>query len=96
MGIPLEVILQFQLYMSSQFYPEWRATVADGTQRKPPPQIHTVVVCAALGLQKADFGGRWLMWWRLLIPCFTAQQTYAKHTRFASRLRQDGAQAPAW
>jgi hypothetical protein len=42
--------------MSSQFYPEWRATVADGTQRKPPPQIHTVVVYAALGLQKADFG----------------------------------------
>jgi hypothetical protein len=60
--------LQFQLYMSSQFYPEWRATVADGTQRKPPPQIHTVVICAALGLQKADFGGRWLMCWRLLIP----------------------------
>jgi hypothetical protein len=56
MGIPLAVILQFQLYMSSQFYPEWRATVADGTQRKPPPQIHTVVVYAALGLQKADFG----------------------------------------
>jgi len=42
--------------MSSQFYPEWRAAVADGTQRKPPPQIHTVVICAALGLQKADFG----------------------------------------
>jgi hypothetical protein len=56
--------------MSSQFYPEWRATVADGTQSKPPPQIHTVVICAALGLQKADFGGRWLMCWRLLIPCF--------------------------
>ena len=70
MGIPLEVILQFQLYMSSQFYPEWRATVADGTQRKPPPQIHTVAICAALGLQKADFGGRWLMCRRLLIPCF--------------------------
>ena len=70
MGILLEVILQFQLYMSSQFYPEGRATVADGTQRKPPPQIHTVVICAALGLQKADFGGRWLMCWRLLIPCF--------------------------
>jgi hypothetical protein len=40
MGILLEVILQFQLYMRSQLYPEWRTTVADGTQRKPPPQIH--------------------------------------------------------
>jgi hypothetical protein len=56
MGIPLEVILQLQLYMSSQFYPERRATVADGTQRKPPPQIHTVVIYAALGLQTANFG----------------------------------------
>jgi hypothetical protein len=56
--------------MSSQFYPGLRATVADGTQRKPSPQIHTVVICAALGLQKADFGERWLMCWRLLIPCF--------------------------
>jgi hypothetical protein len=43
--------------MSSQFYPEWRATVADGTQRKPPPQIHTVLICAALGLQKSRFWG---------------------------------------
>jgi len=57
MGIPLEVISQFQLYMSSPFYPEWRVTVADGTQRKPR------VVYAALGLQKADWG-RWLMCWR--------------------------------
>lgn len=48
--------MQFQLYVSSQFYPEWRATVADGTQRKPPPQIRTIVICAALGLQKADLG----------------------------------------
>jgi hypothetical protein len=70
MEVLLEVILQFQLYVSSQFYPEWRATVADGTQRKPPPQIRTIVICAALGLQKADFGGRWSMCWRLLIPCF--------------------------
>jgi hypothetical protein len=56
--------------MSSQFHPEWHATVADGTQRKPPPQIQTVVICTALGLQKSRFGGRWLMCWRLLIPCF--------------------------
>jgi hypothetical protein len=34
MGIPLEVILKFQLYMSSQFYPEWRATVAGGTRAR--------------------------------------------------------------
>jgi hypothetical protein len=57
MGIPLEVILQFQLYdMSSQFYPEWRATVADGTQRKPPPQIHTVVIVPRSGCKKPILG----------------------------------------
>jgi hypothetical protein len=58
----MKFILRFQSHTSSQFYSEWRAAVADGTQRKPPPQIHTVVIRAALGLQKADFGGRWLMW----------------------------------
>jgi hypothetical protein len=47
MGIPLEVILQFQLYMSSQFYPEWRATVADGTQRKRPPNTSGRDLCRA-------------------------------------------------
>jgi hypothetical protein len=34
MGTLLEVILQFQLHMSSQFHPERRAAAADGTHRK--------------------------------------------------------------
>ena len=56
MGIPLEVILQFQLYMSSQFYPEWRATVADGTQRKPPSNTYGRDLCRAR-VAKSRFWG---------------------------------------
>jgi hypothetical protein len=46
--------LQIQLYMSSQFYPEWRAAVANGTQRKPPPSAALELFFDGLPIDIAD------------------------------------------